>query len=205
VTDFSLICIGAHTGFWIENLVKEHFKKEILLVEPVDYNFSQLKKRYAHIPNIYLENCAVSNKDEKLNFYNIKEDSIFKLKKHWASGIGSFNKDHILSHRTKRFKVQEEDIEEKKINCLSFMNLAKKFSIKSVDLLLIDVEGSEFKILTSIDYKQILIKKIIFEKKHFDGVFLEGKKFNELKELLVSNKYEVSDLDKENCSAIKKL
>ena len=202
--DFSFICIGAHTGFWIENLIKEHSKKEILLVEPVDYNFSQLKERYFHIPNIHLENCAVSDKDEKLNFYNIKEDSIFKLKKHWASGIGSFNKNHILSHYTKRFKVQEEDIEKKKIECLSFMNLAKKFSIKSIDLLLINVEGSEFKILSSIDYKKILIKKIIFEKKHFDGVFSEGEKFNELKELLVLNKYEVSDLDKENCLAIKK-
>ena len=84
------------------------------------------------------------------------------------------------------------------------MNLAKKFSIKSIDLLLINVEGSEFKILSSIDYKKILIKKIIFEKKHFDGVFSEGEKFNELKELLVLNKYEVSDLDKENCLAIKK-
>jgi len=85
------------------------------------------------------------------------------------------------------------------------MNLVKKFSIKNVDLLLIDVEGAEFKILSSIDYKQILIKEIIFEKKHFDGVFLKGKKFQELKELLVSNKYEISELDKENCSAIKKL
>ena len=205
MTDFSLICIGAHTGFWIENLVKEHSKKEILLVEPVDYNFSQLKKRYAHIPNIHLENCAVSNKDEKLNFYNIKEDSIFKLKKHWASGIGSFSKDHILNHHTKRFKVQEEDIEEKKIDCLSFMNLINKFSIENVDLLLIDVEGSEYKILKSINYKKILIKKIIFEKKHFDGTFSEGKKFNKLKELLVSNKYELSDLDNENCFAVKKL
>ena len=205
MTDFSLICIGAHTGFWIKNLIKKHSEKKILLVEPVVYNFLQLKKRYAHIPNIHLENCAVSDKDEKLNFYNIKEDSIFKLKKHWASGIGSFNKDHILSHYSKRFKVQKEDIEKNELDCLSFMNLAKKFSIKNVDLLLIDVEGAEFKILSSIDYKQILIKEIIFEKKHFDGVFLKGKKFQELKELLVLNKYEISELDKENCSAIKKL
>jgi len=205
VTDFSFICIGAHSGIWIENLVKEHSKKEILLVEPVDYNFLQLKKRYAHIPNIHLENSALSNKDEKLNFYNIREDSLAKLKKHWASGIGSFNKNHILKHHTKRFKVKEEDIEEKKVDCLSFMNLAKKYSIKSIDLLLIDIEGAEFKILSSIDYKKILIEKIIFEKKHLDGTFSEGKKLNELKELLVSNKYEVSDLDNENCFAIKKL
>ena len=43
------------------------------------------------------------------------------------------------------------------------MNLAKKYSIKKVDLLHIDVEGEEFRILYSIDYNQIFIKEIIFD------------------------------------------
>ena len=205
MTDFSFICIGAHTGYWIDPYIKKNSQKKILLVEPVKYNILELKKRYSHINNIYIENSAVSDEDKKINFYHIKEDSIVKLKKHWASGIGSFSKDHILSHYTKRFKVQEEDIETKELECISFMNLAKKYSIKKVDLLQIDVEGEEFRILSSIDYNQIFIKEIIFEKKHLDGAFQKGDKFNKLKEILIKNDYKISDLDEDNCSAIKNL
>ena len=38
---------------------------------------------------------AVSNIDEVRSFYYIKQDSISKLGKHWASAIGSFSKDSI--------------------------------------------------------------------------------------------------------------
>ena len=74
---------------------------------------------------------------------------------------------------------------------------------KSVDKLLVDVEGSEYKILYPIDYKKILIKEIIFEKKHLDGTFTEGKKLEKLKEVLKLNNYTVNDINKENCLATK--
>ena len=101
--------------------------------------------------------------------------------------------------------MQEEDIETKELECISFMNLAKKYSIKKVDLLQIDVEGEEFRILSSIDYNQIFIKEIIFEKKHLDGSFKISDKFNKLKEILNKNDYKITDLNEENCSARKKL
>ena len=34
-------------------------------------------------------------------FFFVKEKSIHKLGKHWASGIGSFDKQHILNHRNR--------------------------------------------------------------------------------------------------------
>jgi len=85
------------------------------------------------------------------------------------------------------------------------MTLVKKYSIKSVDKLLVDAEGAEYKVLSCIDYNKILIKEIIFEKKHFDGTFKQGENFEKLKLLLASNKYDVKDLDKENCKATKQL
>ena len=205
MTDFSFICIGAHTGYWIDGYIKKNSQKKILLVEPVKYNIAELKKKYNHINSIYIENCAVSDENKKINFYYIKEDSSVIKKKHWASGIGSFSKEHILSHYTKRFKVQEEDIETKEVECVSFMNLAKKYSVKKIDLLIIDVEGEEFKILSSIDYNQIFIKEIIFEKKHLDGPFQKGDQLNKLKEILNKNDYKITNLNEENCSARKKL
>ena len=55
--------------------------------------------------NFIIEQITLGIKKETRDFYFIKEGSISKLKKHWASGIGSFKKDHILSHKSKRFKV----------------------------------------------------------------------------------------------------
>ena len=60
------------------------------------------------------------------------------------------------------------------IKCLTFSEVLNKYSIKMIDKLIIDVEGSEFEILNSIDFDKIEIKKIIFEFKHFDGTFKEG-------------------------------
>ena len=123
MSEFSFVSIGSHTGYWIENEIKKYIGKKILLIEPVDYNFRQLKERFKNYSNIFFEQSAISDKDETLSFYYIRESSISKLKKHWASGIGSFQKDHILNHYTKRFKVKEEDIDIKKVKCLSFTRL----------------------------------------------------------------------------------
>ena len=43
MTDFSFICIGAHTGYWIDGYIKKNSQKKILLVEPVKYNIAELK------------------------------------------------------------------------------------------------------------------------------------------------------------------
>ena len=66
---------------------------------------------------------------------------------------------------------------------------------KSIDKLMLDVEGAEYEILKSINYDNILIKNIIFEKKHFDGPFKEGNKLNEIKHLLTKKNYNLIDLD----------
>ena len=149
----------------MQDELEKSIGKKILLIEPVPYNLKELKERVKKFPEVIIEPTAISDKDEIIPFYYIKRSSIEKLKKHWASGIGSFEKDHILNHKNKRFKVSEEDIEEIKIQCLSPQSLIKKYSIEKVEKLMIDVEGSEYKILKSIDYKKVRINNIIFEKK----------------------------------------
>ena len=203
MSEFGFISIGAHTGIWIEKEISKVGKKKVLLIEPVDYNFVELKNRFKEFSNVIVDQCAIGDKDRELPFYFIKRASIAKLKKHWASGIGSFDRQHILNHYTKRFKVEEHDIEVKNVKCLTFMTLAKKHLIKTVDKLLVDVEGAELSVLSNIDYKKILIKEIIFEKKHLDGTFKSGENFEKLKSILISNEYKIIDIDEENCKATK--
>ena len=201
--NFGLVVIGAHSGVWLTSLFEEYQNQNVLLVEPVPYNISLLKENTAKYNNINIETSAVSEKNEIKKFYYVKPDAVKKLGKHWASGIGSFDKQHILNHKNKRFLVSDSDIEEVNIQYLSFSNLIKKYSISSIDLLQIDVEGVEFEILNSIDFEKIEIKKIIFEFKHFDGTCKEGPKLKSIKEKLVKFNYQLKEIDKENILAEK--
>ena len=200
---FGLVVIGAHSGIGLTSLFNEYKEKNILLVEPVPYNISLLKSNTDKYKNISIEASAISEKSEIKKFYFVKPESIKKLGKHWASEIGSFDKDHILNHNNKRFLVTESDIEEVNIHYLTFSDLIIKYFILSIDLLHIDVEGSEFAILNSIDFSKIEIKKIIFEYKHFDGTFKEGPKLEFIKEKLAKFNYLVKKIDNENMLAEK--
>ena len=201
--NFELVSIGSHTGFWLKDEIAKQSEKKILLIEPVKHNIAELKQNIKVNNNIIIEESAISKIDQVKLFYYIKHDSVFKLKKHWASGIGSFDKQHILNHRSKNFKVEESDIASMSINCLSFETLIKKYKIESIKKLMLDVEGAEYEILKSIKYDSLPIDEIVFEKKHFDKAFYEGPKLKEIKKILLSFNYELKDLDKENILAKK--
>ncbi len=201
--DFGLVVIGAHFGVWLDEKITKYKNDNILLVEPVPYNFAVLKNKFSENKNISICINAVFSENKKKNFYFVKEDSITKLGKHWASGIGSFDKQHILNHKSKRFQITENDIEKVEIEFITFDNLIEKYQIKSIDNLQVDVEGAEFEILNSINFEKISINSIQFESKHFDGTFLEGPKLKTIKEKLVKNGFRLTQLDKENILAQK--
>ena len=147
--DFGLVVIGAHFGVWLQEEILRYKSKNILLVEPVPYNYKVLKKNFEKKDNIFICTNAIFSENKIERFYFVKEDSISKLGKHWASGIGSFSKQHILNHKTKRFKIEENDIESIEIDFINFETLVNNYKIKSIDKLQIDVEGAEFNILNS--------------------------------------------------------
>ena len=132
---FGLVVIGAHTGIWLQDLIKDYEGQKIILVEPVPHNLIQLKKNILGLNNITIDPIAVGAKSEIKKFFFIKKETIHKLKKHWASGIGSFSKEHIIAHKTKRFKVEEEDIETIEIKSLSIKDFIKKYKISHINTL----------------------------------------------------------------------
>ena len=201
--DFGLVVIGAHSGLFLKDLVSEYQDQNILLVEPVPYNYEILNSEYKDNPKITICKNAIIDKSKKDFFYYVKKESISKLGKHWASQIGSFDKNHILNHKNKRFDINDNDIETIQIEFITFDDLIQKYSIKSIDKLQIDVEGAEYKIMNSINFQKIKINKILFESKHFDGTFVEGKKLQEIEEKLKSNGYKIQKIDKENILASK--
>jgi len=200
---FGLVVLGAHSGVHLRDLISRYFDKNILLVEPVPYNYLELEKVYRDSKNIIISKNGVLDKNIIDSFYFVKKDSITKLGKHWASQIGSFDKDHILKHKNKRFQIDDEHIEKIDIKFITFEELVKEYSIGSIEMLQIDIEGAEYKIMKSINYDELNINQILFESKHFDGTFKEGEKLDESKKLLILNNYKLKRVDKENILAFK--
>jgi len=132
VKDFGLVVIGAHFGVWLEDKINEFENDNILLVEPVPYNNRILKKNFSKRKNIFICENAIFSENKTKKFFFVKEKSIHKLGKHWASGIGSFDKQHILNHRNKRFLITNEDIEDIEIEFIDFDKLIEKYHIKSI-------------------------------------------------------------------------
>ena len=201
--DFGLVVIGAHFGVWLENQINKFKGHNILLVEPVPYNIEILEKKYGKFDNIHICKNPIFSERKTSSFYYVDGKSIHKLGKHWASGIGSFDKNHILNHKSKRFKIEDDDIIKMKMDFITFKDVVDIFSIKSINRLQIDVEGAEYEILKSINFKDIIINSILFESKHFDGTFKEGDKLIEIKKKLLNEGYTLSKVDNENILAKK--
>ena len=200
---FGLVVLGAHIGIHIKDEISKIKDSSILLVEPVPHNISAINENLKEFKNIHLEPVAVSSARETKDFFFVKSTSINKLKKHWASGIGSFNKNHLLNHRTKRFLIEEDDIDKIPIKTVKFEDLIDKYSITEIDKILIDIEGYEYEILRDMDLKKVRINSILFEYKHFDGYQKTGEKLEEILKKFEENNYKTSKVDEENILAIK--
>ena len=200
---FGLVVLGAHIGIHIKDEISKIKDRSVLLVEPVPHNISAINENLKEFKNIHLEPVAVASVRETKDFFFVKSTSINKLKKHWASGIGSFNKNHLLNHRTKRFLIEEDDIDKIPIKTVKFEDLIEKYSITEIDKILIDIEGHEYEILRDMDLKKVRINSILFEYKHFDGYQKTGEKLEEILKKFEENNYKTSKVDEENILAIK--
>jgi len=194
---FDLVIIGAHNGSGLEELILEK-KNKVLLIEPVNYNLQSLKSRFKNLENIIFEKSGISDERNQIKFYYVKESSVKKLGKEWASGIGSFKKKHLLDHQRKRFQITESDIEEESVNILVFEDLLIKYNINEIDYLFIDTEGFDYRIIKSIDFNKVKINKIKFEYKHLDDTFKYEIRLAELRKNFSLLNYREIDFDDEN-------
>jgi len=174
----SLIQIGANDGllFDVLNQYIKKFNPSSLLVEPILENFEKLKKNYNKLENIKFENSAISVNNEITFLYKVKPSKIHYYDKH-ILGISSFNKNHLLEHGVKNLDIIKE-----KVQCISIKKLLIKYSIKTIDLLFIDAEGYDSKIIYDFFENSLLRPIIIFEYIHCDNNFF-CKLINRLSEI----------------------
>ena len=156
-----LIQIGANDGerFDVLNYYIKKYQTKSLLVEPIKENYEKLKKNYENCGFVSFDNCAISVNNEITHLYKVSSKYIKNYNNH-IPGITSFDKKHLLKHGVKSHHIISENV-----TSVSMENLISKHNLKSFDLLFVDAEGYDGKIvidfLTSTLIKPVIILEFI--------------------------------------------
>ena len=175
-----LIQIGANDGSRFDelNIFIKKYKIKSVLVEPINEYFEDLKRNYKNFENVYFENSAITVGTKEKEIFVVNNKNLDDYDEH-IKGIGSFDKNHLIKHG-----VKSNHILKKKINCISILNLLKKYNISNLDILFIDAEGYDGDILIDFFSSSTQEPILIFEYIH-----IENKIFKDLVSILTNKKY----------------
>ena len=178
--------IGGHRGesiqFFLENLKIQN----IYSFEPSKLNFrvlikksKDLKKKFSSV-NIFLENYAVGDTNENTILNYLNETS--------SSTIQNLNTESRYFKKKETFfgKLIDKKYQVKQINFEEYM---KKKKISQIDLLKIDTEGYELKVLKGLKDSIKKVSMIIFEH-HYDDMILKDYTFGDIHDLLIKNGFQ---------------
>ena len=180
--EIQVLQIGSNDGIsgdTLNKLIKQNNLWQILFVEPVPDLFKKLKQNYGSSERFKFENAGINEDGSQQKFYKIGEDAfkeIPDLSENYKQ-IGSFLREHVEKLATPKIL---QFIEELGVNCMTLEKLLEKHKIESLDLIQIDAEGYDWKILSQLDLKKHKPEMIIFENKNLK----EGEKEEAIKFLL---------------------
>lgn len=162
--------IGSNDGISgdpIFKLMQRRPDWEGLFVEPVPYLFQRLKDNYGDSPRFRFINSAVNDGSSQM-FYWVDQhakDEIPGLPEWWEQ-IGSFRKGYIQEILGPNISGH---VRETLIKGITLQELMAKYSVASVDVLHVDTEGYEWKILRQLEGIPLRPRIILFEHKHLSA------------------------------------
>ena len=175
-----IIQIGANDGQSFDELsyfIKKN-RTNSLLVEPIVENFTKLQTHYKNLDFIKLENSAISINDEVSKLYKVNSKYTSKYGSH-ISAIPSFNEKHLINHG-----VHKNHIITELVTPITIKKLIAKYNIDNLDLLFVDAEGYDGKIIYDFLDSSNLRPFMIFEYIH-----IHNDTFLNLIKKLIEEKY----------------
>lgn len=165
--------IGANTGVFSEIFAKFADNK-LYLFEPVPEIYAYCASKFVKNRNVKVENLALSNKNAKDTLW---VDNV-------NFGWNTLEKDKITSGM-RTIKVQS----------ITFDEYVRKHSIKKIDLIKIDVEGAEYKVIEGMKktLKSLKNKPLIFCEIGWGKNHPHWNKEKEIFEWLFNNGYQRID------------
>ena len=143
---------------------------KVVLVEPIREYFDQLRENYAGLPQIELENLAISEREGVLEMYTLSVDPTEYGYPAWLSQLSSLKKDrmeelwgHYERNRAMQaFYLKHREVE--RVKAVPLWQLLEQHEFSNVDLLQIDAEGYDYEILKSLDFDKTKPRFINYER-----------------------------------------
>ena len=178
-----IIDVGAHKGESIKLFYDNFNIEKFSAFEPNRDLYNMLKKNLDK-KNLFIYNYGIGEKEEVKDL-NIFIDSA-------SSTINELNRNTEYYKRKERFfnlGLQKTFFKEKqKIQVVNLSNFILK-SEANVDILKIDTEGFEFKVLKGIHERDLKKIKYIYFEHHYDLMIRKNYKFSDINKLLRSNNF----------------
>lgn len=132
-----------------------------IFIEPIDFLFQRLRKNYGNAARFVFENVAIGTEKGSKKFYYVSERARSELDlPYWHDQLGSFDKAHITRALGAQINpyIVEEDVE-----CLPLQEVLDRNRVDAIDLIHIDTEGFDYKVLSQVDLKRYKPSVILFE------------------------------------------
>lgn len=164
--------IGAYKGEYTLEILNKYPKCNMHLFEPAKLNFEYLKKKFANMDNIVLNNYAVSDKNTDSLLHSNNKDSV----------LSSLIK-RDLSHLNVNFDFTE------KVKVLKLDDYINKNNLNNIDFIKIDCEGVELSILQGLSNNLKKIKCFQFE---FGSCNIDSNtNFKQFFDLFINNNFSI--------------
>ena len=163
-------------------LIQKHGLRGVLL-EPQSRMFETLKSNYARFSNFTFVNAAIADVDGTRELYTIKEGAEGP---DWLRGVSSFSEEVLLRHAGSVPNLRSM-IRTEVVRTVTFDTLFRECGVNDIDLLQIDTEGYDAKVLKLFDFSKWKVAVVQFEHKHLSQVDFEGSL-----QLLIDNGYKIA-------------
>ena len=136
-----------------------------VMVEPVAHLFEQLQGRYGSRLGLRLGRAAIGEQDGRIAIYRIRTEPGDPL---WLEQLASLDRE-VLQRSSGAFGQHTDRIISEEVACLTVNSLLRQHGIESLDLVLIDTEGWDWRVLRQFDLEKLKPKLILYEHQHLSS------------------------------------
>jgi len=174
-----------------------------MFIEPVAFLFERLKTNYNNEERFIFENVAVGTVESLSTFYYVSEKAKEDLGEelpYWHDQIGSFDRGFILKLLGKDYGARIEPyIVEQEVKCYPLESILDRNQVTAIDLLHIDTEGYDYKVLSQFNFKKHRPAVILYE--HF---VLSPDEFEKARALLRAEGYRLHQYEQDTLAILEK-
>lgn len=133
-----------------------------VMVEPVPHLFEQLRARYVTRQGLQFDQVAIGEEDGTILIHRIRMEPGDPL---WLEQLASLDRDLLLRSAGAVAGLNDR-ITSEEVPCLSVRTLVQRHDIQSLDLLVIDTEGWDWRVLRQFNFPRLHPRLILYEHQH---------------------------------------